>query len=91
MSRKAITPKSLYPKNRKRTKAVQELVDYTNQYLVCVGRDYANNDTFWHIMNYLSHKRMYEGYNIYKKKLNEKGDIVYVNARLEEFEFVQFY
>lgn len=82
-------------RNRKRTKAIQELVNETNAYLKLMNiKDPYKSDLFAFVTDKLLKKKMYEGYNFYKRAYDKNGNEYNQLAGScdpEHYQFIQIY
>ena len=81
-------------RNRKRTIAIQNLIDEVNLYFrVNNVKDEHTSDLFNFISSKLLHNRMYQGYNFFVRKFTDDG-IEYCQlagtADKDKYDFIQF-
>lgn len=79
-------------KNRKRTKAIEEMVKDANHFfLMNKVKDYRNSDLFWFIQGYLLSRKMYEGYNFYNIKEVDGKTQLFLSGSATNYDVIQIY
>ena len=82
-------------KNRKRTKAMQQLVNEANAYFRDHNvKDEHTSDLFWFVTHKLLDKHMYNGFNFYIRKYKDDGTeycILAGTADKTKYDFIQIW
>lgn len=80
---------------RQRSKAMQKLVDETNEYFRRIEmKDEFSSDLFWFVCEKLSEKKMYRGYNFHVRKFKDDGTEYYPLAGTSDktkYDFIQIW
>ena len=80
---------------KNRTKRIQNLVDEANAYFRMTNmKDEHKSDLFWFICDMLLQKKMYRGYNFYKRDYKNDGTEYWFlagSADPAEYDFVQIW
>lgn len=79
-------------RNRKRTKAIAEMVKDANHFfLMNKVKDYRNSDLFWFVQGYLLSRKMYEGFNFYNIKEIDGQTRLVLAGSATNYDVVQIY
>jgi len=83
------------PKERKRSKAMQKLVDDANEYFRRIGmKDEFSSDLFNFVCDKLLEKHMYRGYNFHVRAFKADGTEYYPlagTADKNNYDFIQIW